>query len=75
MEQNNEDRPRARRNAALELAFSVGPTMVAGVLAGYWVGGAMGRWLGNETAGLAVGVLLGAFAGFVHLVAIARRLE
>jgi F0F1-type ATP synthase assembly protein I len=66
---------RARRNAALELAFTVGPTMVAGVLAGWWVGSAIDRWLSSSPVALAIGVILGAAAGFVHLVTIAKRLE
>lgn len=69
------ERTRTRRNAALELAFSVGPTMVAGVLGGWWLGGAIDSWLDSSPTGVAIGVLLGACAGFIHLVSIARRLE
>jgi F0F1-type ATP synthase assembly protein I len=66
---------RQRRNAALELAFSVGPTFIGAMGAGWLIGGWLDARWGTSPTALSICVLLGALAGFVHIIRVARRLE
>ena len=64
-----------KRRAALELAFGVGPTLVAGVVFGWFAGGALDRHFGTSPIWMSVLVLCGAAAGLLQAYRVARRLE
>lgn len=71
----DERKSRARRNAGLELALTVGPTFGGLMFVGWVVGSKLDEMWGTAPALLCVCVLLGTVTGFVHLIKVARRLE
>lgn len=66
---------RARRNAGLELALTVGPTFGGLMFLGWLVGTKLDEWWGTAPTALCVCVFLGMISGFIHLIKVARRLE
>ena len=72
---DSDDPGRGRRNAALELAFSVGPTFIAALGGGWLLGSWLDRRFGTSPTALTICVLLGAASGFFYLIRAARKLE
>ena len=66
---------RQSRNAALQLAFNVGPMFGGAMFAGWFIGSAIDARLGSAPVALTIGVLLGAVSGFIYLIRTARDLE
>lgn len=66
---------RARRNAGLELALTVGPTFGGLMGLGWLLGSKLDARWGTEPTMLVVCVLSATVFGFFHLISVARRLE
>jgi F0F1-type ATP synthase assembly protein I len=71
----SDDKPRERRVAALEIAFSALPTLLAALVAGYFAGAWLDRQFGVTPVCQAVGVLAGAAYGLMRIVQLAMKLE
>ena len=71
----DEDKPRNRRNAGLELALTVGPTFGGLMGLGWLLGTKLDSMWGTAPTALVACVLLGTLLGFFHLITVARRLE
>lgn len=69
------DAPRSRRNAALELAFNIGPAFAGMLCLGWLVGTWIDQRFGTAPTGLSLCVLLGAVVGFIYVIGVAKRLE
>jgi F0F1-type ATP synthase assembly protein I len=66
---------RGRRVAALEIAFSAVPALVAALVGGYFVGAWLDNHFGVKPVCQAVGVLLGAAYGMMRIIQLAMKLE
>lgn len=75
MAENQDEVRRARRNAGLELALTVGPTFGGLMGLGWLLGSKLDARWGTEPTMVVICVLAGTIAGFFHLITVARRLE
>jgi predicted MFS family arabinose efflux permease len=63
------------RYSAVAEASAAGLFFPLAIVAGYWLGGRLGAWVGLGTIPAFVGAALGVAAGFVNLFRFLRRLE
>ena len=63
------------RYSAVAEASAAGLFFPLAIVAGYWLGGRLGAWLGLGTLPAFVGAALGVAAGFLNLFRFLRRLE
>lgn len=63
------------RYSAVAEASAAGLFFPIAIVAGYWLGGRLGSWLGIGTVPAFVGAALGVAAAFINLYRFLRRLE
>ena len=73
--QKNGEKPKDKKNSGAGFGFKISTEIVAALVVGVGIGLIVDNYFGTKPFGLIIFFILGAFAGFLNVYRIMRRIE
>ena len=74
-QQKHEEKPKDKKNSGAGFGFKISTEIVAALVVGVGIGLIVDNYFGTKPFGLIIFFILGAFAGFLNVYRIMRRIE
>ena len=75
LQQNNEDESKPKQGSGASFGFKISTEIVAALVVGVGIGLIVDNYFGTRPFGLIIFFILGAFAGFLNVYRVMRRIE
>ena len=75
LQQNKENKSKSKQNSGASFGFKISTEIVAALVVGVGIGLIVDNYFGSRPFGLIIFFILGAFAGFLNVYRVMRRIE
>ena len=75
LQQNKENKSKSKQNSGASFGFKISTEIVAALVVGVGIGLIVDNYFGTRPFGLIIFFILGAFAGFLNVYRVMRRIE
>ena len=75
LQQNKENKSKSKQNSGASFGFKISTEIVAALVVGVGIGLIVDNYFGTKPFGLIIFFILGAFAGFLNVYRVMRRIE
>ena len=75
LQQNKENKSKSKQNSGASFGFKISTEIVAALAVGVGIGLIVDNYFGTRPFGLIIFFILGAFAGFLNVYRVMRRIE